>query len=148
MNAITRLGALGIGAVALAAGLFMMGGAPNQGVAGAVADGQEHEVKTLGEADFGQALTSGVALVDFWAPWCGPCRTQGPIIERVAKAVGEKALVAKVNVDDNQNLARRYGVRSIPTLLLFKAGKLVKTMVGVQQERALVEAIEQTTETK
>ena len=63
------------------------------------------------------AVKSGVVLVDFWAPWCGPCKMQTPILEKVAAAVGDKAVISKVNVDESPDLAAKYGIRSIPTLV-------------------------------
>jgi len=70
-------------------------------------------------------------LVDCWAPWCGPCVALGPIIEDLAKEYGDRIKVAKLNVDENQGTAAKYGIRGIPTILLFKAGKLEDTMVGL-----------------
>ncbi len=69
-------------------------------------------------------------LVDFWAEWCGPCRMVGPIVEELAKEYDGKAVVGKVNVDHNPNIAAKYGIRSIPTLLFFKGGELVDKQVG------------------
>ena len=71
-------------------------------------------------------------LVDFWAEWCGPCRMTGPIVEELATEYAVKMKVGKVNVDDNQNLAGKYGVMSIPTIVIFKKGEIVKSMVGYQ----------------
>ena len=80
-------------------------------------------------------------LLDFWAPWCGPCRMQGPILDEVAQRAGEGALVGKINVDEEPELAARFGVASIPTLVLMKGGKVVTRMVGVQQAATLLDAL-------
>ena len=90
---------------------------------------------------YDDATKSGVVLVDFWAPWCGPCKTQTPILEKVAAEIGEQAVIAKVNVDESPELAAKYGIRSIPTLILLKDGENKKQMVGLQQKDALVSAI-------
>jgi thioredoxin 1 len=83
-----------------------------------------------------------VVLVDFWAPWCGPCQIQGPILDQLADEVGDKAVIGKVNVDDNGELAGQYGVMSIPALKVFKDGELVEDMVGVHQKEQLMELID------
>ncbi len=83
-----------------------------------------------------------VVLVDFWAPWCGPCKMQGPIIDELAAELGDKAVIAKVNVDDNQEIAGQYGIVSIPALKVFKDGEVVEDMVGVHQKDDLMKVIE------
>ncbi|HHX58682.1 MAG TPA: thioredoxin [Candidatus Moranbacteria bacterium] len=83
----------------------------------------------------------GVTLVDFWAPWCGPCQMMGPIIDEVAKEVAERHKVGKLNVDENQATAQKYGVMSIPTLLIIKNGEVVKQLVGVQSKEALIKEL-------
>jgi thioredoxin 1 len=85
---------------------------------------------------------SGTLLVDFWAEWCGPCRLMSPIIDRMATRFKGKARFGKVNVDENQALAARYGVLSIPTLLLFKDGQVVEQVVGTTSEDNLARLIE------
>jgi thioredoxin 1 len=79
----------------------------------------------------------GTVLVDFWAPWCRPCRMQTPILERVAESGDISAKIAKVNTDESSSIAQKYDISSIPTLILFKEGKEVERMVGVQPEDVL-----------
>jgi thioredoxin 1 len=88
---------------------------------------------TVTDANFEQEILKAdkPALVDFWAPWCGPCKALGPLVEALADQYHEQAKVAKVNVDDNPKTAAAYGVRSIPTVLLFKDGKVLDTLVGL-----------------
>ena len=83
----------------------------------------------LTDTNFGETIGSGITLVDFWAPWCGPCMSQGPIVEKVAKTVGDKATVAKLNVDEGQQSAAQFGIRSIPTIIIFKDGEAVQQFV-------------------
>lgn len=85
---------------------------------------------------------NAVVLVDFWAPWCGPCRQIAPILDEVAKNYEGRALVVKINVDESTNVAAEHGVRSIPTLMLFKNGTLAQTLVGAQSKTALSQLID------
>ncbi len=87
-------------------------------------------------------------LVDFHATWCGPCRMQGPILEDVKKKVGDKANIIKIDIDQNQELAAKYNVRSVPTLIMFKNGEAVWRAVGVQQADLLEQKIYDHQETK
>ncbi len=77
--------------------------------------------------------TKGPVLVDFWAEWCGPCRMQGPIVEALAKQYAGKAKVGKLEVDQNPAMAQKYGVMSIPTMMIFKNGEIVWQGIGLQQ---------------
>ena len=76
-------------------------------------------------------------LVDFWAPWCGPCKMIAPVLEEIAKAYDGKAKIVKINIDDNQNTPAQFGVRSIPTLILFKNGNEVEKVIGAQSKDKL-----------
>jgi len=91
-------------------------------------------------------------IVDFWAPWCGPCKVVGPMIDKIAKDLGDKLIVAKVNTDENPQWATQYGVQGIPTMLFIFGGKIIHRQVGALPERMLREAVMQflevTTQTK
>lgn len=83
----------------------------------------------------------GVSLVDFWAPWCGPCRMLAPVIDELAEEFDGKAKICKVNTDEQQDLAVEYGVRSIPTLLFFKDGEIKDQLIGAQSKQAITDKI-------
>ena len=100
------------------------------------------KIAELKDDDFKETIGSGTVLVDFWAPWCGPCKAQGPALEKLANENDGKYKIAKVNVDDAPNTASEYGIMSIPTLLVFKDGKEVKRFSGLQKEDTLKEALD------
>jgi len=94
-------------------------------------------VKEVNAQEFDQIVASSTVPVvaDFWAPWCGPCRMVGPVLEKMAEDHGAKVTVVKVNVDVNQELAAKFGIMSIPTVILFKDGKLDKQIIGARQQK-------------
>lgn len=100
------------------------------------------EVKT--EKEFEELINSSdkPVLVDFWAPWCGPCKILGPKIDRISEEMSDKALVVKVNVDELRDVAVRYGIRNIPTLLYFKNGEQINKSVGSVDERDIKEKLQ------
>ncbi|MEX2520519.1 MAG: thioredoxin [Paracoccaceae bacterium] len=81
--------------------------------------------------------SSKPVVVDFWAEWCGPCKQIGPSLEEIAAEMGDDVIIAKVNIDDNPNAPSRYGVRGIPTMILFKDGKAASTKVGAAPKTAI-----------
>ena len=99
-------------------------------------------VKTLTSKNFKAQVKSGVVLVDFWAPWCGPCKMMAPTLNSIAETDSDKVSIAKVNVDNNQPLAQKFGIRSIPTLVLFKDGKEVKRFSGIRAKKFLLKEVE------
>ena len=93
---------------------------------------------------FDQALQQGkLMMVDFWADWCGPCRMLAPVVESLAQQYGDKVVVGKVNVDQEQELAIRYGVMSIPTVIFFKDGQEITRKVGVMPPAAFTQVLEE-----
>jgi len=99
-------------------------------------------VVELTDRDFPAVARKGVVLIDFWAPWCGPCHMQTPIVKELARELAGRATVAKINVDENTQTAARFGIRSIPTLVILRDGTEVERFVGVQPKEALLVALE------
>ncbi|ABS52285.1 MULTISPECIES: thioredoxin [Campylobacter] len=95
----------------------------------------------LTSANFDAETSKGAVLVDFWAPWCGPCRMLSPVIEELAEDFEGKAKICKVNTDEAQDLATKFGVRSIPTLLFIKDGEIKAQMIGAQSKQVIADKI-------
>ncbi|MCP4150766.1 MAG: thiol reductase thioredoxin [bacterium] len=94
------------------------------------------------DESFDTVTGNGVVLVDFWGPGCPPCVTQGPILEKVAKKLEGKAVISKINVQDHRQMASKYKISGIPTLLVFKDGEMVKQFVGLQGEDTLISTLQ------
>lgn len=106
--------------------------------------GVDNVALDLEESNFNTEVLQSTlpVLVDFWAPWCGPCRSMAPVIEELAKEYDGRVKVAKVNVDENKTLAGNYGVMSIPTLLIFNEGKVVESIVGFTPKTTLAKKMD------
>jgi thioredoxin 1 len=98
-------------------------------------------VVTLTDANYMSKLSRGVVMIDFWAPWCMPCKMIGPVINEIAEEFEGKATIGKLNVDENPRAAQSFGVRSIPTIIVFKNGKEVERIVGVKGKPVLIQAL-------
>lgn len=103
------------------------------------------DLKVLNSENWNQEVLQSdlPVLVDFWAPWCGPCKMLGPVVESLAAENVGKIKFGKVNVDENQSLAAEFGIRGIPTLTFFKAGKEVKRIVGAQSKNQLQQVLDE-----
>ena len=101
-----------------------------------------HLIEQLTEQNFNNKIKKGVVLVDFWADWCMPCRMMAPILNEVAEATEGEASVYKLNVDEYQQVAAKFGIRNIPTMILFKDGKEFERLVGMKTKESLLSSIE------
>ena len=99
-------------------------------------------VQVVTDSNFEVETQECVVLVDFWAPWCGPCRMQSPVIEQLAEEMGDKVFFSKVDVDANQETAAKFGIMSIPTMLIKKDGQVVDTIVGYHTKEQLQKKLE------
>lgn len=96
----------------------------------------------LTDQNFEDRANTGVTVIDFWAEWCGPCRMIAPIIEELSSEYKEKALIAKLNVDENPEVSMKFGIRSIPTILILKNGEVVARHVGTTSKKNLARIID------
>ncbi len=99
-------------------------------------------ITNVTDQNFDTETKDGLVLADFWAPWCGPCKMIAPVLEELASEYGEKVKIVKVDVDENQETAGKFGIMSIPTLLVLKDGEVVDKVVGFQPKEALAERLE------
>lgn len=95
----------------------------------------------LNNDNFDSITSNGVSLVDFWAPWCGPCKMLNPVIEKLVDEFEGKANICKVNTDEESDLASKFGIRSVPTIIFIKDGEVVAQMVGVASEQVLKDKV-------
>ncbi len=100
-------------------------------------------IVTLNSESFDKVIQDSTkpVLVDFWAPWCGPCKHLTPILEEVSSEMAEQVMIGKVNIDDNSDLATKFGIMSIPTMLIFKEGKQVESIVGLRNKDEIKEKL-------
>lgn len=106
----------------------------------------EHKISELSEKTFDDFVKKGVSVVDFWASWCGPCKMMAPIFDEAAHELKGKVKFAKVNVDDESDLAQRFEVMSIPTLIIMKDGEQVDRAIGLMDKEELISRIEEATD--
>ena len=96
----------------------------------------------LNDSNYKKQIKTGVSIIDFWAPWCMPCKVQGPIINEVADEMAGKANICKINIDENKKAAAEFGIRSIPTILIFRDGKILKKLTGLKSKSVLIKNIQ------
>lgn len=99
-------------------------------------------IQTATDTDFDEQIKTGAVLVDFWAAWCGPCRMLGPVLEDVAEETDGQSTIVKLDVDKYGEIAGRYGIMSLPTMILFKDGAEVEKIIGYQSKKALLDLIQ------
>jgi len=102
---------------------------------------ESEKLTILTDATFKAKVSKGVSLVDFWAEWCTPCKIQGPVVSELADEMSDRANICKLDVQHNQKVAKDLGIRNIPTILIFKDGKIVNKFVGVKTKSALMKGI-------
>lgn len=108
-------------------------------------ESEKMEILKITNSNYSEEVekTDKLVLIDFWASWCGPCRMMSPIVDEIAKEVSEQIKVGKVNVDEEADLAVKFNISSIPTLVIIKDGKVVKTLIGVQSKKTIIDALNQ-----
>jgi thioredoxin 1 len=135
------LGLAGILVVAYATGAFGPASHREPAPAATTQTGGHGTLAELTDKTFDEGTAKGVVLVDFWAPWCGPCRAQKPILDSMAATLPDGARIVQVNTDQNAKVAERFAVEALPTLVIFKDGKEARRFVGLQKAEALRSAI-------
>lgn len=102
---------------------------------------ESDKLTILSDATFKKQISKGISLVDFWADWCRPCKIQGPIVSELADEISDKVKICKLDVQNNQRVAGELGIRNIPTILIFKEGKVVNKFVGVKTKKVLLKGL-------
>lgn len=100
-------------------------------------------MREINDQEFANETNDGLVLIDFWAPWCGPCRMQSPILEQVAEELGDKATLMKMNVDENPETSSELGIMTIPTMIIKKDGRILDKLIGVHSKDQVTEVLNQ-----